>query len=65
MIAYSRINSVVYLLILVGLILLAGALDWLDFTIMDILSTHLDPSQLAVTEAIFGVLLSALAVAFG
>lgn len=60
-IASSRINSVVYLLILVGLVLLVGALDWLVFTNMDKLSKHLDHSRLAVTEAIFGVLLLALA----
>jgi multiple antibiotic resistance protein len=61
-IASSQINSVVYLLILVGLVLMVGALDWLVFKNMDKLSKHLDPSRLAVTEAIFGVLLSALAV---
>lgn len=61
-IASSKINSVVYLLILVGLVLLVGALDWLVFRNMDKLAKHLDPSRLAVTEAIFGVLLAALAV---
>jgi len=61
-IASSEINSVVYLLILVGLVLLVGALDWLVFRNMDKLAKHLDPSRLAVTEAIFGVLLAALAV---
>lgn len=61
-IASSEINSVVYLLILVGLVLIVGVLDWLMFTNMDKLAKHLDPSRLAVTEAIFGVLLAALAV---
>lgn len=61
-IASSEINSVVYLFILVGLVLLVGALDWLVFRNMDKLAKHLDPSRLAVTEAIFGVLLAALAV---
>jgi small neutral amino acid transporter SnatA (MarC family) len=61
-IASSEINSVVYLLILVGLVLLVGVFDWLIFTNMDKLAKHLDPSRLAVTEAIFGVLLAALAV---
>jgi multiple antibiotic resistance protein len=61
-IASSDINSVVYLLILVGLVLLVGGLDWLVFRNMDKLAKHLDPSRLAVTEAIFGVLLAALAV---
>jgi multiple antibiotic resistance protein len=61
-IASSEINSVVYLLILVGLVLLVGVFDWLIFRNMDKLAKHLDPSRLAVTEAIFGVLLAALAV---
>ena len=61
-IASSDISSVVYLLILVGLVLLVGAVDWLVFRNMDKLVKYLDPSRLAVTEAIFGVLLSALAV---
>lgn len=61
-IASSEIDSLVYLLILVALVLLVGALDWLVFRNMDKLSKHLDPSRLAVTEAIFGVLLAALAV---
>ena len=61
-ISSSEINSLVYLLVLVGLVLLVGAIDWLVFTNMDKLAKHLDPSRLAVTEAIFGVLLAALAV---
>jgi multiple antibiotic resistance protein len=61
-IASSQINSLVYALILLGLVLLVGALDWLVFRNMDKLSRYLDPSRLAVTEAVFGVLLSALAV---
>ena len=55
-------SPLVYLLILVGLVLLVGAFDWLIFRNMDKLAKHLDPSRLAVTEAIFGVLLAALAV---
>ena len=61
-ISSSEINSLVYLLVLVGLVLLVGAIDWLVFTNMEKLAKHLDPSRLAVTEAIFGVLLAALAV---
>ena len=55
-------SPLVYLLILVGLVLLVGAFDWLIFHNMDKLARHLDPSRLAVTEAIFGVLLAALLV---
>jgi multiple antibiotic resistance protein len=61
-ISSSEINSLAYLLLVVGLVLLVGAIDWLVFTNMDKLAKHLDPSRLAVTEAIFGILLAALAV---
>jgi multiple antibiotic resistance protein len=50
------------LVILVALVLLMGLIDWLVFTNIDKLAKHLDPSRLAVTEAVFGVLLAALAV---
>ena len=55
-------NPLVALGILIGLVLLMGALDIAVFTNLDKLSKHLDPSRLAVTEAVFGVLLAALAV---
>ena len=61
-IASSEINSLVMAVILIALILIVGALDWLVFSNMDKLAKHLDPSRLAVTEAVFGVLLAALAV---
>ena len=55
-------NTLVMLVILVALVLLMGLIDWLVFTNIDKLAKHLDPSRLAVTEAVFGVLLAALAV---
>ena len=48
--------------ILVILVLLVAALDWLVFSNLDHIAKHLDKSRLAVTEAVFGVLLAALAV---
>jgi multiple antibiotic resistance protein len=48
--------------ILVVLVLLMGAFDWFLFTNLDSFAKHLDKSRLAVTEAVFGVLLAALAV---
>jgi multiple antibiotic resistance protein len=48
--------------LLIVLVLLVGAFDWLMFTNINKLAKHLDPSRLAVTEAVFGVLLAALAV---
>ncbi|UCD99324.1 MAG: MarC family protein [Chloroflexota bacterium] len=58
----SEIDSILMAVVLVGLVLLVGAFDWLIFRNMDKLAKHLDPSRLAVTEAVFGVLLAALAV---
>jgi MarC family membrane protein len=61
-IASSEADSLVMAVVLVGLVLLVGLIDWLVFSNMDRLARHLDPSRLAVTEAVFGVLLAALAV---
>jgi MarC family membrane protein len=58
----GAIDSWLMLGILVVLVLLVGALDWLVFTNLDRVADHLDKSRLAVTEAVFGVLLAALAV---
>ena len=61
-IASVETNTLVMLVILVALVLLMGLIDWLVFNNIDKLAKHLDPSRLAVTEAVFGVLLAALAV---
>ena len=58
----SDISSVLMLIILVAIVLIMGVLDWYVFSNMDKLAKHLDPSRLAVTEAVFGVLMAALAV---
>jgi multiple antibiotic resistance protein len=55
-------NTLIGMVILVSLVLIMGGLDLLIFTNLDKLSKHLDPHRLAVTEAIFGVLLAALAI---
>ena len=62
MIASSEVDSLLMGIILLALVLIVGAIDWLVFMKMDKLAKHLDPSRLAVTEAVFGVLLAALAV---
>jgi multiple antibiotic resistance protein len=61
-IASDDVDSIIFGAVLIGLVLLVGALDFVVFRNMDKLAKHLDPSRLAVTEAIFGVLLAALAV---
>ena len=61
-IASSEVDSILMGVILVGLVLLVGVIDWVLFRNMNMLAQYLDPSRLAVTEAVFGVLLAALAV---
>jgi multiple antibiotic resistance protein len=58
----GAIDSWLMLGLLVVLVLLMGALDWLIFSNLDRIAQQLDKSRLAVTEAVFGVLLAALAV---
>ena len=54
----SEIDSVVMLVIIIGLVLRIVLLDWVVFTNIDKLTKYLDPSRLAVVEAVFGVLLA-------
>lgn len=61
-IASDEIDSILLGVIVVGLVLLVALFDFAVFRNMDKLSKHLDPSRLVVTEVIFGVLLSALAI---
>jgi multiple antibiotic resistance protein len=61
-IAAGESNTLIMMIIVVILVLLMGVLDWVVFRNIDKLAKHLDPSRLAVTEAVFGVLLAALAV---
>lgn len=58
----GEIDSLAYLVIVISLVLIMGVIDILVFRNLDSLAEHLDPSRLAVTEAVFGVLLTALAV---
>jgi MarC family membrane protein len=61
-IASGDANTVPMYVLLVVLVLLMGAFDWLVFGNLNKLSKHLDPSRMVVTEVVFGVLLAALAV---
>jgi multiple antibiotic resistance protein len=58
----ASLDSLLMHAVLVTLVLLVGAVDWLLFTNVNSVAAHLDESRLAVTEAIFGVLLAALGV---
>ena len=61
-IASSEIDSILMAVIVIGLVLIVGVIDFAVFRNIDKLVKHLDPSRMAVTEAVFGVLLAALAV---
>ena len=56
------IDSFLSAAIVIGIVLLVGLIDFAVFRNMDKLSKHLDPSRLVITEVVFGVLLTALAV---
>lgn len=61
--ALTSVSTIVVgMVILIALVLIMGLLDLVVFTNLDRLSKYLDPHRLAVTEAVFGVLLAALAV---
>ena len=61
-IADGSSNPLIFMGILVALVLLMGLIDLLVFTNLDKLSKYLDPHRMAVTEAVFGVLLAALGI---
>jgi multiple antibiotic resistance protein len=61
-IASSEVVSVVSAGLVLGLVLLVGALDYLVFTNIDKLAKRLSPTSLVVSEVVFGILLTAVAV---
>ncbi|MFN2137316.1 MAG: MarC family protein, partial [Candidatus Promineifilaceae bacterium] len=61
-IASSQIGNILDVVILVVLVLLVGLIDLLLFRNIEAVSKFMDPAKMGVTEAVFGVLLAALAV---
>ena len=61
-IASGKIDPLLTGALIIGVVLLVGAIDMLVFRNIDSLAKHLDKSRLVITEAVFGVLLAALAV---
>jgi small neutral amino acid transporter SnatA (MarC family) len=61
-IASSEVVSVVSAGLVVGLVLLVGVLDYLVFTNIDKLAKRLNPTSLVISEVVFGILLTAVAV---
>lgn len=61
-VASESVVSAVSAGLIVGLVLLVGALDYLVFTNIDRLVKRLNPTSLVISEVVFGILLTAVAV---
>jgi multiple antibiotic resistance protein len=61
-IASGKVVSVASAALVLGLILLVGAFDYLVFANIDKLAKRLNPTGLVISEVVFGILLTAVAV---
>ena len=61
-IASSEVVSIASVGLVVGLVLLVGAFDYWIFANIDKLSKRLNPTGLVISEVVFGILLTAVAV---
>jgi len=61
-IASDEVDSVASVALVVGLVVLVGAFDYLIFANIDKLSKRLNPTSLVISEVVFGILLTAVAV---
>jgi small neutral amino acid transporter SnatA (MarC family) len=61
-IASAEVVSVASVALVLALVLLVGAFDYLIFANIDKLSKRLNPVTLVVSEVVFGILLTAVAV---
>ena len=61
-IASDEVVSIASVALVVGLVLLIGAFDYLIFANIDKLSKRLNPTTLVISEVVFGLLLTAVAV---
>src|SRR4051794_33482297 len=61
-IASDSVHSIAAAALVLGLVLLVGALDYLIFSNIDKIAKRINPTSLIVSEIVFGVLLTAVAV---
>ncbi|HKG74410.1 MAG TPA: MarC family protein [Aestuariivirgaceae bacterium] len=61
-IASSEVVSIASIGLVLGLVLLVGAFDYLIFANIDKLSKRMNPVTLIISEVVFGILLTAVAV---
>jgi multiple antibiotic resistance protein len=61
-IASDSVDSIAAVALVLGLVLLVGAFDYLVFSNIDKIAKRINPTSLIVSEIVFGVLLTAVAV---
>ncbi|MGO8042827.1 MarC family protein [Rhizobium johnstonii] len=61
-IASGEVVSIASAILVIGLILIVAALDYVVFTNIDALAKRMKPASLIVSEVVFGILLTAVAV---
>ncbi|URK85984.1 MarC family protein (plasmid) [Rhizobium sp. RCAM05350] len=61
-IASGEVVSIASAVLVIGLVLLVAAFDYLIFTNIDVLAKRMKPAGLVVSEVVFGILLTAVAV---
>ena len=61
-IASGEVVSIASAALVLGLVLLVGAFDYLIFANIDKLAKRLNPTSLVISEVVFGILLTAVAV---
>jgi multiple antibiotic resistance protein len=61
-VASDGVTSVASVGLVLGLVLLVAAFDYLVFTNIDKLAKRLNPTSIVVSEVVFGILLTAVAV---
>lgn len=61
-IASDEVSSVASVGLVLGLVLLVGAFDYFIFANIDKLAKRLNPTGLVISEVVFGILLTAVAV---
>jgi len=60
--ASGEVQSIASVLLVVGLVALVAAFDYLVFTNIDVLAKRMKPASLVISEVVFGILLTAVAV---
>ncbi|MEO1016934.1 MAG: MarC family protein [Pseudomonadota bacterium] len=61
-VASAGVETALAWLVVLAIILLVGAMDWFIFRNMDKIAKRLNPTSLAISEVVFGILLAAVAV---